>query len=93
MDWRIILVIVISAIVVLGFVIFGAVYAKLKSRFLEAIAQNEIWEQKLKAEQLNVDRLKDMIEAKEMSHVEAFEKLSDGLANLDLFLPGGSPSR
>ena len=84
MDWRIIFVIVVVSIVVLGFVILGAVYSKTKARLVEAKSEILIWEEKLKAEKNEARRLQDLIDAKEMNHDEAFEKLSDGLAGLDL---------
>ena len=84
MDWRIILVLVVATIVVLGFVILGAVYSKMKARLADAKSEILIWEEKLKAEKNEALRLQDLIDAKEMDHGEAFEKLSDGLANLDL---------
>ncbi len=84
MDWRIILVVVIASVVVFGFVILGAVYSKLKVRLADAKSEILVWEEKLKAEKNEAKRLQDLIDAKELNHVEAFEKLSDGLVNLDL---------
>jgi len=90
MDWRIIFVIVVVSIVVLGFVILGAVYSKLKVRLAEARSEILIWEEKLKAEKNEARRLQDLIDAKELNHDEAFEKLSDGLADLDLGIANDS---
>lgn len=93
MDWRIILVIVIASIVVLGFVILGSVYARLKAKLADAESELLIMEEKIKAEKNEARRLQDLIDAKEMDHGEAFEKLSDGLANLDLGIANDSASK
>lgn len=88
MDWKIILVLVISGAAAVGFVVLGVISSRRGRERDEALAEAERWKRKVEAVADERDRLLDRITLEAMSDEEALKELRDGLARFDVLGDG-----
>lgn len=91
MDWRIVLVLVAVAIVLIGFIILGVLLQRARNRQAELRAEAEKWKGKYNSAKEEVKRLLDQKSNGELSDEEAIDKANDLLADWNAIDDDSSP--